>query len=463
MLNGQAADMANETISLFELNRMVKDTLSKSFTGNYWVVAEISEIKEHSSGHCYLDMVQKDETTDAIRAKARATIWSYTYRMLKPYFQTSTGRPLAPGLKILVSVEVVFHEVFGYSLNIHDIEPTFTLGDIEQKRRETIERLVAEGIFDMNKGLEIPLLPRRIAIISSVHAAGLQDFVNQIRDNQYGYRVDYKLFEAAMQGEAAEEAIIGSLSRIYDAIDSFDIVVIIRGGGSQADLACFDSYWLAAHVAQFPIPVVTGIGHDKDISVVDMVAHTRLKTPTAVAEFILDKYLEADSMAEELLRRMGQVAQAIISDRVAEVHRAQSAIAPIILRRTMEGRANLSRYYRVANQVASGLLHQAKLSLQRETNRIAMGSSKPLTRCKEQLATIRQRISAEPERLLERASRAVAIIENTLEHLNPEHILKKGYSITLHKGKALKDPNRVEKGDTLETILSNGRLTSRVG
>jgi exodeoxyribonuclease VII large subunit len=273
----------NGMMKLSELNGMVRQVLTEAFPTKLWVVAEISELKTQRSGHCYLVLIEKDTFTDKVVAQARATIWSYIYRILKPYFETTTGQVLIEGLKVLVQVTVEFHELYGYSLNIQDIDPTYTLGDLARRKTDIINKLTREGVIDMNKGLDFPLVPQRIAVISSETAAGYQDFTNHLNTNQGGYVFYTKLFSALMQGPQTEVSVIRALERIYEYEDLFDVVVIIRGGGSQFDLSCFDNYNIAFHVAQFPLPVITGIGHEKDNSVVDLVAHTRLKTPTAVA------------------------------------------------------------------------------------------------------------------------------------------------------------------------------------
>jgi len=429
-----------DKITLFELNQKVKEALALSFKTQYWVIAEISEIKENSSGHCYLELVQKDEFKDSPKAKARATIWAYTFRMLKPYFETSTGRPLSSGMKVLVSVEVVFHEVFGYSLNITDIEPNFTIGDIEQKRREAIEKLISEGVFDMNKGLQLPLLPKRIAVISSPTAAGLQDFINQLLINKYNYKVEHSLFTANMQGNGAEESILNALDEIYERQNEFDLVAIIRGGGSQADLSCFDSYWLAAHVAQFPLPVITGIGHDKDTSVVDLVAHTKLKTPTAVAEFIIDKFIEAESVAIDLKEKLE-----ILLDETFQTHKLHfektfSSLAPYIFQSTSKERISLERIQKevsiAANQFQSTQITKIKL-----LNQISL-----------------QNVL----RYIEKQSNLIEKLDTRSNSLNPINIIKRGFSITYLNGKILKNSNDAPKGSTIKTILNKGEIESIV-
>jgi exodeoxyribonuclease VII large subunit len=270
-------------ISLFDLNNQVKRTLKERFAEPVWVTAEIASIQENRSGHCYLELIDKPEGEDNPVAVAKGTIWAFTYRMLKPYFETTTGRSLERGMKVLVQVEVIFHELYGFSLNIKDINPTFTIGDLERKKREIIEQLEREGIIDMNQRLELSLLPKNIAVISSPTAAGLGDFINQLERNSYGYKFHIKLFPAVMQGEKTTESVIAALDRIYEYEYLFDVVVIIRGGGAQSDLGCFDSYDMAANVAQFPIPVIAGIGHERDETIVDRVAFMRVKTPTAAA------------------------------------------------------------------------------------------------------------------------------------------------------------------------------------
>ena len=273
-------------LTLFELNQQIKEAICDAIPGAVWVTAEISELKENRNGHCYLELVEK--RGDEIVARARATIWSYTYRILKPYFETTTGQFFSCDLKVLVKASVEFHPCYGLSLNIKDIDPAYTMGDMMLNRREIIERLKHEGIFGMNKELELPLVPQNIAVISSGTAAGYQDFINQLEMNSQGFKFYTHLFEAYMQGAGTVPSIISALEQIFKYDAFFDVVVVIRGGGATADLSSFDNYNLAFHITQFPLPVITGIGHEKDDTIIDLVAHTRLKTPTAVAEFLIN-------------------------------------------------------------------------------------------------------------------------------------------------------------------------------
>ena len=291
-------------IGLLALQEQVKRHLEDHFFESVWLQAEISELKQNPSGHCYLTLVEKDPRSNALLARASAVVWASTWRMVKPYFEAQTGRSLAPGLSVLVRVQVSYSVLYGLSLVIYDIDPSFTVGELELARQRTIARLEAEGMFDMNAQLSLPLLPRRLAVVSSPTAAGWRDFRRQLEGNEYGFRFWLQLFPAVMQGDAAPESIIGALDRIAAEADSFDAVLILRGGGGAMDLVCFDDYELAVNVAQFPLPVLTGIGHDHDFHIVDMVAHTHLKTPTALADWLLDRVSGEAWRLDTLVQRL---------------------------------------------------------------------------------------------------------------------------------------------------------------
>ena len=291
-------------IGLLALQEQVKRHLEDHFFESVWLQAEISELKQNPSGHCYLTLVEKDPRSNALLARASAVVWASTWRMVKPYFEAQTGRVLAPGLSVLVRVQVSYSVLYGLSLVIYDIDPSFTVGELELARQRTIARLEAEGMFDMNAQLSLPLLPRRLAVVSSPTAAGWRDFRRQLEGNEYGFRFWLQLFPAVMQGDAAPESIIGALDRIAAEADSFDAVLILRGGGGAMDLVCFDDYELAVNVAQFPLPVLTGIGHDHDFHIVDMVAHTHVKTPTALADWLLDRFSGEAWRLDTLVQRL---------------------------------------------------------------------------------------------------------------------------------------------------------------
>lgn len=276
-----------EPLSLYSLNNLVRKAVAEGVPDAYWVVGELSEVRETSAGHCYIELLERDEATEELVARARGTIWARIYSLLKPYFLEQTGERFSVGLKVLLKVTVVYHELYGFSLDVCDIEPAFTLGDMARRKQAIINRLQDEGVANLNKDLSFPDLPQRIAVISSSYAAGYGDFCDQLANNPYGFVFYPHLFAAPMQGNKVEEGVIGALNRIAENIDCWDVVVIIRGGGATSDLSCFDSYDLANNCAQFPLPIITGIGHQRDETIVDMVAHTRVKTPTAAAELLI--------------------------------------------------------------------------------------------------------------------------------------------------------------------------------
>jgi exodeoxyribonuclease VII large subunit len=276
--------MDQKAISLCELLAQVKSALKNTLPFSWWIRAEISELKANYSGHCYLELIEKNDLTDTIKAKVKATIWSSVFRMLQPYFETTTQTKLVAGIKVMIKVSADFHELYGFSLNVTDIEPSYTIGEMARQKLEIINRLKTEGVFEMNRSLSIPEIPCRIAVISSKTAAGLGDFMDQLSGNQYGYKFYIQLFPAAMQGLEAEQSVIEALDKVNRYEEFFDVVVLIRGGGAQSDLSCFNSYWLNFNICQFTLPVLTGIGHEQDETIADLVAFKRLKTPTAVAE-----------------------------------------------------------------------------------------------------------------------------------------------------------------------------------
>ena len=284
--------MEKEFIDLFELQHRLKQGVESLFPNRIWVRAEVSAIKARSGGHCYMELSQSDQK--GLIAKSSAIIWSSKYRFIAPYFESVTGSPLQEGLVILVQVQVTFSEMYGMSLIIDDINPEFSLGEKEQERQRTIERLQKEGLMDLQKDMELPLLPCRLAVISASDAAGYRDFMRHIDDNPYGFKVEPVLFPALMQGADCPSSIISALDRIMDEGEQWDAVLILRGGGAKLDLACFDDYGLSAVIAQYPLPVLTAIGHDQDYHVCDMVAYEFLKTPTALADYILDFYAGED-------------------------------------------------------------------------------------------------------------------------------------------------------------------------
>ncbi len=407
-----------EVISLYELNRQVRQQLAQGFPDEVWIHAELSDVRTNTTGHCYLEFIEKDSRGNTPIARAHGMIWANVYRMLKPYFEQETGRPFASGIKVSVCVKVDFHELYGYSLTVRDIDPNYTIGDMARQRREILQRLEEEGVLTLNKELSIPQLPQRIAVISSATAAGYGDFRNQLFGNAQGFVFYVKLFPALMQGERAEESVIEALNSIYNEEDRWDAVVIIRGGGATSDLSCFDSYLLATNCAQFPLPIITGIGHERDDTVIDCVAHTRVKTPTAAAEFLISVMQESASQLAELQNSM----EATVTNRLHEEQRRVEQLSDKLstifaLRKLHEEQRTASLWLRLAQ-------------------------------------ACRLRIAQEQH--------ALELIEQTAKHASPELLLKRGYSITLHNGRAVTDPAQLKEGDTLETRLAKGTIKSIV-
>lgn len=426
-------------LSLYELNSLVRSTLEITFDSPFWVLAELSEVRPSTSGHCYLEFVQKNEGGVGYKAKARATVWRNVYSRLSLRFERETGQRLAAGMKVLASVEVEFHEVYGYSLNVVDIDPSYTLGDMARRRREILEQLRADGVIDLNRELRLPSLVERIAVVSSGTAAGYGDFCNQLQSSPYGFTV--KLFPALMQGEGVEESVVSALDSIASDTEGWDVVVIIRGGGAVSDLACFDSYVLAANIAQFPIPVLTGIGHERDDTVADSVAYQKFKTPTAVAAFLIETRREEADRIEQLATRLSDAA-------TAAVGLSRNLLDRLALRFSVAAAAYVSRQRNRLSACASRVAASA-------TSRIA---SEKLV-----LASRQGRIAAAVSRRFLTESHRLDMASKSLTLSGPQRILSLGYSITIGPdGKAVSDISRLKTGDRITTRLFQGEISSDV-
>ena len=408
-----------QAFSLLELNNRVKGVVLNAFPETCWVRAEMSDVRTNAaSGHCYLEFIEKNAITGQLVAKARGSIWAKTFRMLKPYFEMETGQIFASGLKVLVKVSIEFHELYGYSLTVLDIDPAYTLGDMIRKRMEIIRQLKEEGVFTLNKELPLPTLPKRIAVITSPTAAGYEDFLNQLANNKAGYPFYPKLFPALMQGERTEESVIAALDRVYRHADCFDVVVIIRGGGATSDLNSFDSYLLAANCAQFPLPIITGIGHERDDTVLDSVAHTRVKTPTAAAELLIHRVAEVAEHLEELSMRIQQGAYMLLDLERRRLETLQTRIPNLVHRKLADARFSLLA-------AKKDLLQVTKALVARQSHRLEL-------------------------------------LQQLIADASPDKLLSRGYSITIKDGKAVTDASSLKPGDHLITRLSKGEVRSVV-
>lgn len=428
-----------EALSLLELNTRIRGALSRAFPETCWVRAEMSDVRVNtSSGHCYLEFVEKNVQTGQLVAKVRGSIWAKTFRMLKPYFEMETGQMFASGLKVLVKVSVEFHELYGLSLTVLDIDPAYTLGDMVRKRMEIIRQLQEEGVFTLNKELPFPLLPRRIAIITSPTAAGYEDFMNQLTRNKGGYPFYTKLFPALMQGERTEASVIAALDRIYQHQDLFDVVVIIRGGGATSDLNSFDSYLLAANCAQFPLPIITGIGHERDDTVVDLVAHTRMKTPTAVAEFLISRMDSVGEELESLRQDVSLLAMDILSRQKNYLQLVATRFPSIVTSRIERNRSGLQTIASRLPAMASGLLSRRQSVLENTELRLRNGITSKLSE----------------------DVRFIQLTEQFIKMASPDYILKRGYSLALKDGKIIKHASDLRAGEELTNRFIDGEIKS---
>ena len=403
-------------ITLGELQRLVRQTLEERFALPLWVSAEIADLKVNYSGHCYLELVEKGGANGVPTAQARAVIWRSHYPRIAGYFEAETGQKLGAGMQILAKVLISYHELYGFSLQITDLDPAYTLGEMERQRQQTIAQLQNDGVWEMNRQVPLPAIVQRIAVVSSAQAAGYQDFCKELAKSPYRFRLT--LFDAFMQGAAAEESIIGALCAVVARAEEFDAVVLIRGGGSRSDLNCFNAYRLCAHIAQFPLPVLTGIGHDKDVSVADMVAHTALKTPTAVAGWLVE--------------RMGSV-EGWLDAAALQLHDG-------VLRLARTQQVRLEEFAGDVRHLSLGMLRQRTLeAANREAVfRQAVGAF---------LRQERQRLDATGE---------------LVESRSPRHILRMGFAVVRKKGRAVASVRQTAVGERLTVEVADGRFAVEV-
>ena len=476
--------MANTQLSLSELNNQIKEQLDDAFPNLLWIRAEISELNINRTGHCYLELIDTDEGTKEVLARCRATIWSYSFRMLKPYFETTTGQAFSEGIKVLINAKVEFHPVYGLSLNIRDIDPSYTMGDMALKRREILLQLEEDGVIDMNKELDLPLVPQRIAIISSPTAAGLQDFMDQLDNNPDQIHFYTKLFPAIMQGKDTAASIIIAMEQVFQYEDFFDVVVIIRGGGAQIDLASFDHYELAYHVAQFPIPVITGIGHDKDETAVDLVAHTKLKTPTAVAEFLISGAKAFEQTLDELkdrfvglvedrlhiekeylqqsLQQMKLGVRQIVSEESNRFEmtsfRLTKAVPGFIAKKNQQ----LSQHKHLIEKLGMGHVNDQKHLLDRKLDNLHFFTQRQFRIKNNALSQTQQELKIRVTNGLKAQTNKLINFEEMIRLVDPQQVLKRGYSLTYKNGELIKSITQLNEGDELLTQLADGKVKSKI-
>lgn len=428
---------SDNRLTLYELNSLVKEVIECEMSHEYWVEAELSECRE-SRGHCYMELIQREENSATPIARASAKCWASKWMLVRPYFERTTGQQLRAGIKVLLKVYPQFHEAYGFSWIVTDIDPNYTLGDQARRRQEIIHQLKQEGVFDLQHELHLPLFCLNIAVISSQTAAGYGDFSNQLSDSPFAFRT--QLFPAIMQGEGVEQSIISALEKIYDRLSDFDTVVIIRGGGATSDMSGFDTLPLAENVANFPLPIITGIGHDRDESILDMVSHQRVKTPTAAATFLIDH-------AQKVLNTLEDNQNRITKNALHKLAEHQSKISIL--------NTQLSSIFSVVKTRHEARLDQLFLQIARHVQQQLTTSNHQLSNYGTQLCTlIRQKLTTEEHRL--------EIMEEKLKTFDPRLLLRRGYSITTKNGRVVHDPKELIPGDQIETRLEKGNLKSTV-
>ena len=428
--------MNSPSLSLFEFNTLIKEVIEETFREFYWIRAEIARISRSATGHCYLELIDREDSGKT--AKGSAVIWAGPYRTVTARFEQATGMNVIEGIKIMFLAEVDFHQEYGLKLIIRDIDPAYTLGEMAMKKKDILKRLAKEGLIDRNKSVYFPLVPQKIAVISSKTAAGLQDFIHQLESSPYGYTCH--LFESLMQGNKIEQSLLKAFDKLTAQIADYDVVVIVRGGGGKADLHSFDNYAVAKVIAQLPIPVISGIGHERDTTVIDEVAHCRVKTPTAAAELLIERVRDFDAFLNGALDFIMTTSERIIdNEKKALTHALQN------------------------------LALKNNDMILKEMNTLAVYGEKikrAMSLAQEKLAEIKLSSETLQERLIQFFTREHDWFKSktdNLRHLDPRQVLKRGYSLTrTTEGKLIKDASTIKEGQLIQTLLSEGKLVSRV-
>ena len=429
----------NRTLTLYELNSLVASVIDIDLPDEYWVEAELSEARE-VRGHCYMELVEKDEFANTPMARASAKCWASRWAVLRPKFERVTGQHLHAGMKLMLRVRAQFHAAYGFSWIVSDINPEYTMGDLARRRQEIIRQLKAAGVFDLQKELRLPMFAQRVAVISSPGAAGYGDFCRHLADNASHYIYNVKLFAATMQGEDVERSVIDAFERIYERVNEFDAVVIIRGGGATSDMSGFDTLALAENVANFPLPVITGIGHERDECVLDMVSFVRVKTPTAAAQYLIDNLARTDQLLDTL------------ADRIASRVQHRMEIERVRLASVSERIPMLFSLVKTKEWSRADLLMQ----------RIATAVSRRMVVVTTHLDTVQHTIDTTVRRILDTERHRLDFLAHRVEAENPERLLRRGYSITTYKGKAVRNASELPEGAVVETRVAQGRFKARV-
>lgn len=453
--------MNNKALTLTELNSLVADAVAFGVPGEYVVTAELAGVRL-SRGHCYMELVEKDPRMNTPIARANAKCWRSTWQILAPAFTRVTGQELHAGMKVMLTVEADFHVAYGFSWTVVDISAEYSLGEMALRRRQIIECLKQEGVFDLQHELALPRFCQRIALISAEGAAGYGDFENQLSQNDYGLAFKATLFPAIVQGEQVESSVTKALMRIYKSIDSFDCVVIIRGGGATSDLAGFDTLSLAEHIANFPLPILTGIGHERDESVADMVACIALKTPTAVAAFLIDHLRETADFVDDAAEKMRHYSQMRLEaehNRLAQI----STLLPVQAERMMaQKRREIDTIARQLPMLARDISQEKRKQLLSIAKRMPAAARQLLQEHASRLDRIAQKLPSAATLRLGREQHKLELLYTRAMALDPRQTLRRGFAIVSHNGHALTSTEGIALGDKINIRLYDGKATAIV-
>ncbi|MBK0404024.1 exodeoxyribonuclease VII large subunit [Adhaeribacter sp. BT258] len=501
------ATRASQPLTLFQLQNKIREALEEAFPAGYWVVAEISEVRTHASGHCYLTLTEKDNRNqNNLIAQAKGTIWRNNYREISTYFESQTGHKLRSGLKILLNASVRFHELYGFNLDILDIDPNYTIGDLARQKQETLRKLQANGLLEKNKQRFLPEVPQRVAVISSATAAGFEDFMKQLAQNPYGYHFQTTLFEASMQGNEAAASVRQALRLIEMQQSQFDAVILIRGGGAQTDLLCFDDYELAATIGNFSLPVLTGIGHERDETVADIVAHTKLKTPTAVAAFLIDCCLTFEAHLDTVFEDLKDLAAVIVKRKNAQLEnqvlqlsqqtnrylkQQDSRLEMLVRSLSVKPKKYLTEQDKLISCHELNLVNFTRKKLENSEVKLLQQSHKLENISRQTVAQKQQKlehliycistsaknnisnkqllfqpftnkIKAETQQFLREKTYRLQLTEMEVKNRDPEQMLLRGYTLTYVHGQLVRSAKDLKPGDLIQTHFADGGAESTI-
>lgn len=450
--------MNDDFLSLSELNGLIKEVFEMNFLDDVWLVAEIAELRVAGPGHCYLELVEKKGAK--IVARIRANIWSYQYQRISSNFFSATGTTLQKGMKVLFSVGVSFHELYGISLVVKNIDPNFSLGDLERKKKEILDQLGRENLLKKNANCDLELVPKNVAVISSETAAGYGDFENQIKNNSSKYLVTTKLFPATMQGDKLALSIIEALKSINNS--NFDCAIILRGGGASLDLAGFDDYELAKAIANYNIPIITAIGHERDDTVIDHVSYTKVKTPTAAAEYILNKYSVFEEHFEGLREGLIYFTKEKVNRNKSKLKSNSHSLQNGTQKRIERERILLSKTQNDLPHLVNVFFQKNKEQLTKAGEKLTQSKVTVFNKEGRGLESLKNRMEFASKSYLMKSNSNLNILKNTLKLLDPNNVLKRGYALIYQDKKIITSSQHLDKGDLIQIKMKDGKVISKI-